>query len=159
MKSWFVLKTKPKKEERVLKLLKHASYELFLPKMRGIKGTKPLFPSYLFVKANLTNPYIHRKIRYTRGVNKILGSQDEPQPVSESMIETLRKQTLDGSIIEQELLFKPGDRALVKKGLLNDLIGIIEKNLCETGRVRILFKWLNKTVRATIPFTDLEKVT
>lgn len=166
MDQWYVIKTKPKKERSVVIQLQGASFEVLLPQIRALgshaadrpSSLKPLFPAYLFVKTDFNDPYLHRMVRYTRGVSRILGDDEGPVPISESIVETLRERTKDGSVIEQDLLFREGDEVTVKRGILKDLRGIIEKNLSETGRVGILFKWLNNSVRATLRYTELEKV-
>lgn len=118
---------------------------------------KPLFPSYVFVNTDLQDPQRNRLVRFTRGVSRILGDEEGPRPVSEGIIETLRERTRDGFLIEQELLYKEGDEVRVKKGILMDLIGIIEKNIPDSGRVKILFKWLNGPMRAVLKCSELEK--
>src|SRR3990167_241286 len=148
MNHWYVLKTKLKKEKYVTSQLSAVGYELFFPLIKGLHAQKPLFPNYLFIHADLENPYNHRMIRYTRGVYKILGNEEKPTPVDSIIIETLREQTRNGSLLEQDLLFKEGDAVTVKKGILKDLRGMIKKNLAATGRVRVLFKWLSGTFQA-----------
>lgn len=156
--NWYVLKTKPKKEETVLQQLQKASFELFLPKLKVAPlFFKPLFPSYLFIRTNFDDPLVHRMVRFTRGVSRILGDINGPLPLADVIAETLKERTRDGSILEQDLLFREGDSVIVKRGLLKDLIGIIEKNVSDQGRVKVLFKWLNSSVRAVIKYRDLEK--
>lgn len=157
MPQWYILKTKPKKEKEVLGQLSRAGFELFLPQIQGIHSPKPLFPSYLFIETDFQDPYRHRMVRYTRGVQRILGDMEGPQPVSVDIVETIRKQTRDGSLIERDLLLREGDTVRVKKGVLKDLIGMIEKRLPDSKRVQILFKWLSGTMRAKVKYTDLEK--
>lgn len=126
--------------------------------MKGVCLTKPLFPSYLFVLANFNEPSQHRLVRYTRGVRHILGNQEGPQPISQVIVKTLQERAKDGPLSEQALLLKDGDEVRVRRGILRDLDGIIEKNIPAQGRVRVLFKWLNSTMRAVLKYTDLEKV-
>lgn len=170
MNLWYVVKTKPKKEVSVKSQLEKALVEVFLPKIKGLSARqtqrsegspfhlKPLFPSYLFVRSCLTEPHRHRLIRYTRGVHRILGDTAGPLPISDEVIEALKNRTRDGSLIEHDLLFKEGDQVRIKRGILKDLYGIIEKNLSSQGRVRILFKWLYGNMKASLWYTDLEKV-
>lgn len=157
MISWYVVKTKPKKEDIVAGLLAKASYEVFSPKMRRLFAAVPLFPSYLFVRTNLTDAQHRRMIHFTRGVSKILGDEEGPLSISDEVITTLQQKTRDGSLIEQSLLFHEGEMVRIKKGVLKDLTGIINKNISATGRVEVLFRWLNNSVRARVKYTDLEK--
>ena len=96
-------------------------------------------------------------MRFTRGVHKILGDGEGPQPISDLIVDTLRERTRDGMLIEQELLFKEGESVIVKRGILKDLLGIIEKNISDSGRVKVLFKWMNSSMRAVLRYVDLEK--
>lgn len=155
---WYVVQTKPKREAEVAQKLNQANYELFYPKMRGISSFKPLFPSYLFIRNDFENPFVHRMVRFTRGVRRILGDDRGPVPISDMIVETLREQTRNGSLIEQDLIFKENDQVLVKKGILKDLIGIIEKNMSAAGRVKVLFKWMQGRMHAVMRYTELEKV-
>lgn len=156
MKLWYAVQTKPKREKDVQVQLERASFETFLPKMKGLVSTKPLFPSYLFIQADFDHAETHRLVRFTRGVRQILGERKAPHPVPSFVLETLREITRDGSLNEQELLCRVGHEVTVKRGILKDLQGIIEKNIPETGRVKVLFKWLHMNVRAEIKYTDLE---
>lgn len=158
MNQWYVVKTKPKKEEEVGKRLQRVSSDVFLPKIRTLTSPKPLFPSYLFVQGDFDNPGLHRMIKFTRGIHQILGDCEGPQPISEGIIRTLRERTRDGSLIEQELLFKEGDLVRIKKGILKELAGIIEKNVPSSGRVKVLFRWLSGTARAVVKYTEIEKI-
>lgn len=154
---WYVIRTKPKKEKEVFGRLTHAGLELFFPQIQGINSPKPLFPRYLFVLWNAADPLRHRMIRFTRGVISILGNEEGPQPVSTGIVETIRERTRDGSLVERDLLMQTGDKVRVKKGLLQDLIGIIEKKVPDAKRVQILFKWLGGTMRAKLRYTDLDR--
>lgn len=156
MNQWFIIQTKPKNEIRVRDQLVRAQFCIFLPLMKTFFSKKPLFPSYLFVLGDIKNPQVHRLIRFTRGVNRVLCGTDGPLPVPDEVMETLMSRTRSG-FIEQELLFKEGDGVLIKRGILKDLRGIIEKNISDEGRVRILFRWLNRSFRASVRYVDLEK--
>ncbi len=158
-KQWYVLQTKSKKELVVSGLLSHAGYEIFIPRIRGFGSRlQPLFPRYCFLNADLEQSKVHHLVRFTRGVSKILGDQSGPVPLEEGIVETIRATTAGGSIIEQELLYRPHDKVIVKAGVLSDLVGIVEKNLPELGRVRILFKWLSRKITADVDYRYLERV-
>lgn len=157
MHNWYVIKTKPKQEKTVVNRLSQAGYELFLPEIEGVNVRKPLFPSYLFIQANLRAATDHRFVRYTRGVSIVLGDENGPCPIAAEIIETLRDKTKDGCLIEQELLFKEGENVVVRRGILRDLMGMIECHLPDQKRVQVLFKWWNTSMRAKLKYMDLEK--
>ncbi len=163
MMAWHVVKTKPRKEDRVSNLLSQATFKIFLPKIKKrlslqLETQVPLFPSYLFIQADFSEPQTHRLVKFTRGVTRILGDENGPIPLSEDLVDTLMSRTRDGALIEQDLLFREGDEVRVKVGILKDLIGIIERNMSETGRVKILFKWLTGNMRAVLRYNPLERI-
>lgn len=158
MNRWYVIQTKPQKEGHVYQQLTRARYELFFPTMRGGDRMKPLFPSYLFVHTDLSDPRAHQLVRYTRGVNRVLGDATGPRPIAEEVVGTLRESTRDGSLVEQALLLREGDTVRIRKGILRDLIGIIERNLPDAGRVRVLFKWWRSSMRAVVRYADVERL-
>lgn len=157
MFQWYVIKTKPKKEKEVFVRLGQAGYEMFLPQIEGITAPNPLFPSYLFILGDLKEAMHNRLVRYTQGVSYILGDDAGPQPICNEIIQTLKDRTSDGSIIEQRLLFHEGDSVRVRKGILKDLVGIIERRLPDQKRVEVLFKWWATSVRAKLRYTELER--
>lgn len=158
MQHWYVVQTKPKKEGAVQLQLQRARYEFFYPVMRRIDRIKPLFPSYMFVRANFNDAHSHQLVRYTRGVNKILGHGNQPCPIADEVVEVLMEQTRNGTLIEQELLLRPGDTVTVRRGILKDLMGIVKENVSEVGRVKVLFKWFQKSMSAVLPYAHLERV-
>jgi transcription antitermination factor NusG len=158
MDHWYVIKTKPKKEKSVVSQLSQADFELFFPVMKGISGVKALFPSYLFVQTNFENYANHRLIRYTRGVHSILGDDAGPVSVESQIIETIKSRTRDGLLIERDLLYQKGSKVRVRRGVLKDLEGIVEKHCSGEERVQVLFKWLSGTMRAKLHCAHLERV-
>lgn len=157
MKQWYVVKTKPLREQSACAALARLACEPFLPLMKGPHGLKPLFPTYLFVRTDLGDSRQHRRVRFSRGVSYILGGVDGPVPISEIIVSTLREGMANGSLIEQCVLLKEGDSVLIKKGILRDLIGVVEKQLPAQGRVQVLFKWWATTMRARVKYSFLER--
>jgi len=54
-----------------------------------VRLTKPLFPCYIFARLNLKIHY--QKVRFTRGVDKILKLSSHTFPISDKDIETLKE--------------------------------------------------------------------
>lgn len=157
MTEWYVIKTKPKQEKAVEVQLSRVGYELFLPQIEGERIPKPLFPSYIFLKADLQNSPAHRLVRYTRGVSQILGDDSGPRSINEDIISMLREQTKDGCLIRPEILLSEGDTVRVRRGLLKDLVGMVKRHLPAQKRVEVLFKWWSTSMRARLKYRDLEK--
>lgn len=163
---WYVVQTKPTAEGIVEQHLKNAQFETFLPKIkamvrgrkRPISRTKSLFPSYLFVHIDLGDVNLHRMIRYTRGVRRILGDGSQPVPVPDEMIAIIRERTDSKGLIEQRLIMKEGDHVRVRGGAFCDLIGILEKPVSAAGRVRVLLEIMRRQVRCELSAADIEKL-
>ncbi len=164
--NWYVIQTKPTAEESVRQHLKNADFETFLPKIRTmVRGSgklssriRPLFPSYLFVHIDLRDANLHRMIKYTRGVRKILGDGTVPVPVPEEMIHIIKERTDGQDVIEQRITMSKGDEVRIRSGVFKDLIGILEKPVSAAGRVRVLLKILSHRIKCELSAGEVEKI-
>ena len=94
---WYAIHTKPREEDRALSNLMAWHVETFAPKIRQsqrsqLKGkpaysVRPLFPNYIFARFQLIN--LH-KIRFTRGVQNVVGFGGQVAPVDDAAIELIR---------------------------------------------------------------------
>ena len=165
--SWYVIQTKPTAEANVQQHLKNAQFETFLPKIRTmVRGSgksvariKSLFPSYLFAHINLDDANLYHMIRYTRGVRRILGDGNLPIPVPDEMIRIIKDRVDADGVIEQQLTMKKGDQVRIRKGVFNDLVGILETPVSAAGRVRVLLNVMRYRVRCELSAADVERVT
>ena len=112
---WFVVQTKPGNEERVKTNLLNQEIESYLPMLKVLQYSggkmvprvRPLFPNYLFAKLDVDIHYY--KVKWTRGVNKILGGRNGPIPISERVVETIRERAGRDNLIELQDEMKDGD--------------------------------------------------
>lgn len=161
-KAWYVVQTKPNREDWVCQHLSFATIETFNPKIRSFgQGSlfreKHLFPSYIFARAMLKNPNLHRLVRFTRGVTRILGVQSTPIPVSDDVVSTIRSYLNQDGCVEQKVFLKAGEAVRVKKGPLYDLVGILEKPVSPTGRVQVLLQLMQRQIRTFLHCSELER--
>ena len=72
----------------------------------------PLFPNYLFAKLDLERHYY--KVKWTRGVNRILGIGNEPTPISEVVIQMIKDRMGDDDTVKllEDLRRGPGSNYL-----------------------------------------------
>lgn len=165
---WYVVQTKPLKEDWVKQQLIEANFEVFFPKIKsfcphfgGKKEAKTylkaFFPSYIFTCANLQDPRIHRLVRFTRGVNRILGTQTQPYPMSDQVINLIKENINQHGIIEYKT-FKPGLKVRIKRGFLKDLVGILERPVDTMGRIRVLLNLVNSNMKTLLHCSDVERV-
>lgn len=161
---WYVVQTKPGNEHRVEMNLFNQEIEVFLPLLetfqyshaKVIQKIKPLFSNYLFAKLDIDVHYY--KVRYTRGVNKILGSGVEPVPISEKVIQTIRERTGKGNLVKLEEEWREGDLVRINSGPFKELIGVFQKKMSDNGRVRILLNLIGVDVPVQISRWQIKKV-
>lgn len=147
---WYVIYTKPKAEKKVAEGLEKLSVEVYCPLITQVrqwsdrkkKVTVPLFTSYVFVKLREKE---RQKVFQIPGVLKYLYWLGRPAVVREAEIETIRKWLNEEEVenVQVENL-SPGDKVLIKSGVLKDQEAIIR----EAGpkRVRLILVKLGCTV-------------
>ena len=99
-----------------------------------IQKIKPLFPNYLFARLDLELHYY--KVKWTRGVNKILGSGNEPIPISEKVIQAIKERSGKDNLVKLEDELKDGDVIQVTSGPFKNLMGIFQKMMSRRDGLR-----------------------
>ena len=161
---WYVVQTKPGNEDRVNGNLVNQEIESFLPLLstfqyssgKMVPRIKPLFPNYLFAKLDLMLHY--NKVKYTRGVSKILGSGEGPIPISEKVIEAIRRRMGEDNLVRLEDELREGDLVQVTSGPFKDLVGIFNKKMSGKGRVKILLSLIGVDVPVQISKWQIKRV-
>jgi transcriptional antiterminator RfaH len=153
---WYVIQTKPGDEHRVKAHLINQEIEIFLPLQethqyyngKMIQRTKPLFSNYLFARLDLKLHYY--KVKWTRGVSKILGTGDGPIPISEKVIQTIREKVGKDNLVKLEEEWKKGDIVQITSGPFKELMGIFQRKMSDNGRVRILLSLIGVDIPVQI---------
>jgi len=161
---WFVIHTKPRSEKRVKTHFEGMEIETLLPlceDYRSLKGrihrvTHPFFPNYLFARLDLERHYY--KVKWTRGVNRILGIGNKPVPVPELIIQTLKERMPSDDTVKLLDDLKEGDPVQITSGPLKDFIGVFQKGLSSNRRVKILLNLIGVEVPVQIPRHQIKKV-
>lgn len=163
MKNWYVVQTKPREEERAAFFLNREDIEVYLPKMetytfgRGkrILIPKPLFPGYLF--ANFDAGMELCRVRWTKGVNKILPESISPIQLECSVVESIKNLAGKDNIIRKRNL-KKNDRIRTVKGPMKGILGVFDNWVSDQGRVRVLLDLVNYQARVELHHSLIEKV-
>jgi len=103
--SWFVINAKPKQEFIAEKSLKSFGATVYLPLLKKrikknkkkIKVITPLFNGYLFAQFSIEDLY--HKIRFAKGVKKILGSNNSIWTIDNNKIEDIKSRESDGIVV------------------------------------------------------------
>ncbi len=161
---WYVIHTKPGNEGRVDANLSNQEIEVFLPLLetfqhvngKMIQKIKPLFPNYLFTRLDINVHYY--KVKWTRGVNKILGVGSEPAPVSEKVIHTIKERIGENNLVRLDDGLEEGNLVQFKSGPFKDLMGVFDKNMSDGKRVRVLLGLIGVDVPVQVSRYQIKKV-
>ena len=134
---WWAIYTRHQHERSAAEMLAAKGCEVFLPaydairrwKDRKVKLSLPLFPCYLFMRADLGR---RLQVITTPGVQMIVRRGDQFATVSWHEIQSLQRAVEGPYRIEPHPFLKCGERVRVIRGALQGLEGILvrKKNLC-----------------------------
>src|SRR5262245_17234767 len=121
---WYAIQTHSKQEARAAYNLTAWGIETLYPQFKerrvnewtkiALYTPKPLFPRYLFAKFEVGEMY--HKIRFTRGITRIVAFGGIPTPVDQDIIAIIRSRiTNDGFVNLYEKINK-SDKLLIKEG-------------------------------------------
>lgn len=161
---WFVIQTKPGNEHRVETNLSNQEMEVFLPLLETFQYSngrmtpkiKPLFPNYLFAKFDLDVHYY--QVKWTRGVSKILGAGNEPIPISEKVIQTIKARMGENNFIKLDEGLEAGNIVQFTSGPFKDLLGVFDKKMSDGKRVRVLLSLIGVDVSVQVSRWQIKKV-
>lgn len=162
---WFAICTNLRQEDRAYLNLVASGIECFNPRIQESRRNqftgavtliaRPLFPRYIFARFSENSL---RRVRYTRGVNKVVSFNLKPAPIDDEVIELIKSRVgRDGFVTIGEAL-KPGDKVRIKEGPWRAIAGVIERNTEPRERVQILLTAINYQARLMIERQLVEKV-
>ncbi len=160
---WYLVKTKALNEARVHKRLTGAGYDVLFPKIsrkskrhRGLFETRPLFPTYLFVRFDGDEL---KTIKYTHGVARVICFGPEPHEVGEEIIDAVRARMNEEGIVKLEpkkVTLIPGQRVKIGEGPFAGLDAIFVEEMPDRERVVLLLDAVS-SYRLTIEKDSLER--
>jgi transcriptional antiterminator RfaH len=146
---WYVIHTKRGNEHRVEANLLKQGIEVFLPLIeahqtyhgRMVRVIKPLFPCYLFARLD---PKVHyQRVRFTRGVNKILEFSNGVIPISGKVIETIKARMGKNNLVKLEGE-AGGDAVEAASSMFKGLSGVFQKEMSENELHLILLNLMGE---------------
>jgi transcriptional antiterminator RfaH len=161
---WYVIQTRPCNEYRAENNLTNQGIETFLPLLetfqyfheKMVQKIKPLFPNYLF--ANLDIDVHYCRVKWTRGVNKILGVGNEPIPISGKVIQTIKAQRGENNFVKLDDGLEKGNIVQFTSGPFKDLMGVFDKKMSDGNRVRVLLSLIGVDVPVQVSRYQIKKV-
>jgi transcription antitermination factor NusG len=136
--------------------------ETFLPLYRAIRHWSnrtrvslelPLFPCYVFVRIA---PQDHGSVLSTPGIFSLVGSKQEPWPISDFEMETLRS-GLDQTDPEPHEYLVEGERLRIRSGPLTGLEGVLLRRK-NTFRVVLTLDQIGRSFSVEVNTEDVQPV-
>ena len=160
---WYVLKTKLHNEKRAKSYLELHGLNTFLPLMgyssspsaTGNQKAKPLFPNYLFAQFDLIQNY--PLVKWGKGVNNILGFGQYPTPIAEEVVSIIKDRSDEKGIVKKAYNLNKNDRVRITSGPLKDLLGIFDRWISDSGRIRILLNLIGYQPKVELHYSQVEK--
>jgi transcriptional antiterminator RfaH len=159
---WYVVQARPRQEERAATNLASWGVRTFLPMIRQparrrSRMAAPLFPRYLFVQCSIAETV--QKIRYTRGVAKVLGTGDGPTAVDDTIIQCIQSRIGADGFVELSDPIGPGDPVVITSGPLKGLVAIFSSASSAANRVVLLLEAVSSQIRLLVEPDILRRVT
>ena len=158
---WYVVYSKPQKEQLAQFHLTAKNLEVFLPRLllpesdRKRKRMVPLFPNYLFVRIRIfSEEYVY--VKWSPGVKRFVTFNDMPAPIDEEIVTFLMRQADPMGVIAACSNLKLGQQVQIKGGPFDGLIGILREPPSAKGRVKILLNLLNRETNVDVPAQFIE---
>ncbi|MGQ7247049.1 transcription/translation regulatory transformer protein RfaH [Halomonas sp. V046] len=161
---WYVIQCKGGESFRAAEHLGNQGYDLFHPVLEVQKKRRgklewvqePLFPYYLFLRLDQVESN-WRPIRSTRGVLKIVTfGLAMPVPVSDELIELLRRHGTSEPDAPGQLYFRAGESVEITEGPFKDLKAVFESHKGEE-RAIVLLNMLHRQQRLEMPVSRLKR--
>lgn len=156
---WYVLHSKPHKEELLAEQLELRRIETFYPKIRvqvvnpRACKVRPYFPGYLFTRLDLEKVG-WSALLYVPGSTGLIAFGGEPALVPDGLIHAIRQRVDEINSAGGELFdaLRSGETVLVHSGPFAGYEAIFDVRLSGTERVRVLLKLLrNRQLPVELP--------
>ena len=164
MFGWYVMHSKPQKEQWLYKQLNALAIEVYYPclyskkeKIRSHKA-KPYFPGYLFVNVDLE--MIGRSVlKWIPGSLGLVAFGDEPACVPDGLLQRIRHRVDEINSAGAKMLesLKPGDGVMIHSGPFAGYDAIFCTRLHDSERVQVLLKVLqDQTIRVDLKVNQIK---
>jgi len=156
--TWYALQHKPAQGDRAVLHLQNQDVACFFPKIevekikagKRTKKLEPLFPGYLFVNLEQTDP-MWAKLRSTRGITRIVGFANKPAAIDDAVIDHI-KASMD-KVAEQGGI-KPGQPIELDDGPFKGISAIFQAYDGEE-RAIVLITFMQKQQQVRVPVSAI----
>jgi transcription elongation factor/antiterminator RfaH len=146
---WYVLHSKPRKENLLWEQLRLREIEAFHPQLRvqpvnpRARKVRSYFPGYVFVRVDL-DQVNWSTLQWMPGATGLVSFGGEPASVPESLIQAIRHRVeeINASGGEQLMELKQGDPVVIQGGAFDGYEAIFDAKVSGNERVRVLLTFL-----------------
>jgi transcriptional antiterminator RfaH len=149
MKNWYVLQSKPQKEDALCEQLLARRLEVFYPCVR-VKPVNPrsrklraYFPGYVFANLALEEVGV-TSIQRVPYLQRLVCFGEEPAVVPEALVGEIRRRVEALSLAAVPQVLRQGDRVVIQSGPLAGYEAIFDARLNDSERVRVLLECLSR---------------
>jgi transcription elongation factor/antiterminator RfaH len=147
--TWYVIRSKPNKEEFLAEQLSAYGIRVFYPRIRvktvnpRARKLKAYFPSYLFVYVDLEKISLST-LHWMPGAINLVSFDGTPASVPETLISAIERQVENMNLSQKNLLLdlKPGDVVSIQDGPFAGYEAIFDGQISGRERVRVLLSFL-----------------
>ncbi|AOY87123.1 transcriptional activator RfaH [Marinobacter salinus] len=158
--TWYALQHKPAQGDRAAAHLQNQDIVCFYPKInvekvkagKRVRKLEPLFPGYLFVNLDQTDP-MWAKLRSTRGVVRVVAFSNTPAAISDDIIQHI-KNSLDS--VAQQGGIKPGQAVHLSEGAFEGIEAIFQAYEGEE-RAIVLIQFMQKQQLVKVPVSAIKE--
>ena len=158
--TWYAIQHKPAQGDRALQHLQNQDIPCFYPKIevekikagKRTKKLEPLFPGYLFVNLEQTDP-VWAKLRSTRGVIRVVGFANKPAPIEDDVIQHI-KDSLDK--VAEAGGIKQGEPVELDDGPFRGISAIFQSYDGEE-RAIVLINFMQKQQMVKVPVAAIRR--
>jgi transcription antitermination factor NusG len=162
---WYVLRSKPNKENLLFEQLIAYQIDVYCPFLRvkpinpRSRKERPYFPGYMFVHVDLDEMGFS-KLQWMPGSNGLVAFDGEPNSVPENLIEAIRKRVekINHAGGEQLAAMKAGDAVQIESGPFAGYDAIFDASLPGSERARVLLQLMKgRAMRVEMPSGAIRK--
>lgn len=166
MKRWYVIRSKPRKEELLWEQLLLRGIDAYYPRIKALRVNprarqyKPYFPGYMFINIDLMQLGFSA-LQWMPGAVGLVNFGHDVVPVPENLICTIQERIklVDRDASGMAAQLKPGDVVVLRSGSFSGYEAIFDCALSGNDRVRILLKLLHdQHVRMVVPVDHISLV-
>jgi transcription antitermination factor NusG len=163
--TWYVLRSKPNKEDFFYGQLLAHRVEVFYPCIRvqavnpRARKVRPYFPGYLFIHVDLQN-VTASFLNWMPGSGGLVAFDAQPASVPDALVAAIRRRVDEINQAGGEQLYglQPGEPVLIQDGPFAGQEAIFDARISGNERVRVLLKLLRgRQVPLELPSGQIER--